>query len=44
MQYADLVMNAWLAWLEGTALSVWVREDISVFAFPTVLSCHTIGM
>jgi len=44
MQYADLVMNAWLAWLEGTALSVWVREDISVFAFPTVLSFHTIGM
>jgi len=44
MQYADLVMNAWLAWLEGTALSLWVREDISVFAFPTVLSFHTIGM
>jgi hypothetical protein len=37
-------MNEWLAWLEGTALSVWVREDISVFAFPGVLSLHTIGM
>ena len=37
-------MNAWLAWIEGTALSVWVREDISVFAFPGILSLHTIGM
>lgn len=37
-------MNAWLAWLEGTSLSLWVREDISVFAFPGVLSLHTIGM
>ena len=37
-------MNAWLAWLEGTGLSTWVREDISVFAFPGILSLHTIGM
>jgi len=37
-------MNAWLAWLESTPLSVWVREDVSVFAFPGILSLHTIGM
>jgi len=31
-------------WLEATALSAWVREDPSIFAFPTILTLHTIGM
>jgi hypothetical protein len=31
-------------WLETSALSVWVRESPSVFAFPIILACHTIGM
>ena len=31
-------------WLEATALSTWVRESTSVFAFPTILSVHAIGM
>ena len=33
-----------LAWLESTTLSAWVRESPSLFAFPAILSCHTVGM
>ena len=33
-----------LAWLESTRLSVWIRESTSVLAFPGILSCHAIGM
>lgn len=37
-------MNAFLIWLESTALSTWVRESTSLFAFPGVLSLHALGM
>ena len=30
--------------LEGSALSVWLRESTSVWAYPTVLTLHTFGM
>ena len=33
-----------LAWLEATPISEWVRESPSLFAFPAILSLHTIGM
>jgi len=33
-----------LQWLESTSLSTWVRESPSIFAFPTVLLLHTVGM
>jgi hypothetical protein len=33
-----------LIWLEETALAVWLRESISVWALPTVLTFHTMGM
>src|SRR2546425_4612881 len=33
-----------LVWLESLALSVWVHESPSIWAFPTVLTLHTIGM
>jgi len=33
-----------LQWLEQTSLSVWVRESPSVWAYPSVLLFHTIGM
>jgi hypothetical protein len=36
--------SAFLLWVETSALSVWVRDSPSVFAFPIILSCHTIGM
>ena len=37
-------MNAFLVWLEATDFSTWMRESPSVFAFPAILSCHTVGM
>jgi len=37
-------MDPFLAWLESTTFSTWVRESPSVFAFPAILSCHTVGM
>jgi hypothetical protein len=37
-------MNAVFLWLEATQLSTWVRESTSVFAFPTILSFHAVGM
>jgi uncharacterized oligopeptide transporter (OPT) family protein len=37
-------MQAVLLWLEATSLSVWIRESTSVFAFPTILTLHAIGM
>ncbi len=38
------MMYPFLAWLEATPLSTWIRESPSVFAFPIILSFHTIGM
>jgi hypothetical protein len=37
-------LNAFFLWLEATALSTWVRESTSVFAFPSILSVHAVGM
>jgi hypothetical protein len=37
-------MNSFLIWLEATTFSTWMRESPSVFAFPAILSCHTVGM
>ena len=37
-------MEPFLLWLEETAFSTWMRESVSVFAFPVILSFHTIGM
>jgi hypothetical protein len=37
-------MNDFFIWLEGTGLSTWVRESTSIFAFPSILSLHTVGM
>jgi len=33
-----------LAWLESTSLAVWVHESPSVWAQPTVMTLHTMGM
>lgn len=32
------------AWIEESALSVWLRESPSLWAFPFVLILHTVGM
>ncbi len=37
-------MHLFFVWLEATALSTWIRESTSVWAFPAILSLHTIGM
>jgi hypothetical protein len=31
-------------WLEGSALGVWTRESPSIWAYPTVLTLHTVGL
>jgi hypothetical protein len=33
-----------LVWLESSSLAVWVHESPSVWALPTVLTLHTMGM
>jgi hypothetical protein len=37
-------VHALFAWIESSALSVWVRESPSLFGFPTILALHTVGM
>ncbi len=37
-------MTDFLLWLEDTPLSVWIRESISIWAFPMILAYHTIGL
>ena len=37
-------MHSFLVWLESTCLSTWIREEPYVYAFPAILSLHTIGM
>jgi len=37
-------MNTVFARVEASPFSVWVRESTSVFAFPAILSAHTLGM
>ena len=37
-------MTEFTAWLEGTALATWVRESPSLWAYPTVLTLHTVGL
>jgi len=31
-------------WLENSALGVWTRESPSIWAYPTVLTLHTVGL
>ena len=31
-------------WLENSAIGVWTRESPSIWAYPTVLTLHTIGL
>jgi len=39
-----VTIDPFLAWLESTALSHWVVESPSLFAFPGILCLHAIGM
>ena len=33
-----------LAAIEGTAFSTWLRESPSIWAYPTILTLHTVGL
>jgi hypothetical protein len=33
-----------LSWLEGSTLAAWTRESPSLWAYPTVLTLHTVGL
>ena len=33
-----------LAWIQNLSLSMWIRESTSLWAFPTFLFLHTLGM
>jgi hypothetical protein len=37
-------MMEWLAAVEASGLAVWVRESNSVWAYPTILTLHTVGL
>ena len=39
-----LTMDPVFLWVESSAFSIWTRESTSVFAFPTFLAVHAIGM
>jgi hypothetical protein len=37
-------MKEWLAALEGSGFGTWLRESPSVWAYPAVLTLHTMGL
>jgi hypothetical protein len=37
-------MDPFLAFIEGSELSNWIRGSDSLFAFPAIITLHTIGM
>ena len=37
-------MDPFLAWIEDSELSNWIRGSDSLFAFPAIITLHTIGM
>jgi hypothetical protein len=37
-------MPGLMAWIEATAIATWVRESPSLWAYPTVLTLHTVGL
>ena len=37
-------MDPFFIWLESTTFSTWMRDSPSAFAFPAILTAHTVGM
>ena len=37
-------MQHFFVWLEATDFSTWMRESDSIWAFPTILTIHTVSM
>ena len=40
----DASLDPLFQWLESTALSLWIVQSPSLFAFPGILAAHTIGL
>jgi hypothetical protein len=38
------MFDPFFRWLESTAVSVWIVESPSLFAFPGILAVHTVGL
>lgn len=38
------LMDLFFSWIEHTAFSIWIRESLSIFAFPGILTLHTAGL
>lgn len=38
------VLDPFFTWLESTAISHWIVESPSLFAFPGILAAHTVGL
>ena len=38
------MLMSWFAWIELSPLSVWVREEPSLWGFPFILYLHTLGL
>src|SRR5688572_1204988 len=38
------MLDPLFAWLESTAVSVWIVESPSLWAFPGILAAHTVGL
>jgi hypothetical protein len=38
------MFDPFLAWLESTALSLWIVQSPSLLAFPGILAAHTVGL
>jgi hypothetical protein len=39
-----MALDPFFLWIESSALSVWLRESPSIWAFPFVLILHTVGL
>ncbi|HKT79812.1 MAG TPA: hypothetical protein VJP86_06300 [Vicinamibacterales bacterium] len=37
-------MSDLLVWIETSALATWTRESTSIWAYPTILTLHTVGL
>jgi hypothetical protein len=38
------MVDPFFRWLESTAVSAWIVESPSLFAFPGILAVHTVGL
>ena len=43
-QGSDCAVTDFATWLQGSVVGVWTRESPSIWAYPTVLMLHTVGL